>query len=97
MSRLSTKQRRARRRARPLRVFFDEYEWWVALDLEDARQQQRKATGMPLRELAPVEDWTECNLDRVFTYIDDEGGETKKPLREWAREHGRGLLGGTEW
>jgi hypothetical protein len=79
-----------------LHVFFDDYEWWVATDVEDARAQQQAMSGV---EPAPASDW--CQVDDatpmdLLVEDDQDGTVQTKPAGAWAQEHGRGFLGGTE-
>lgn len=80
-----------------LHVFFDDYEWWVATDVEDARAQQQAACGV---EPAPASEWVQLDDSTSMDLLkdDDEKGEVEtKPTGQWAREHGRGFLAGTEF
>ncbi len=79
-----------------LHVFFDDCEWWVATDIEDARTQQQAMTGV---EPAPASEWVQVNDSSPMGLLveDDEDGKVEtKPAGQWASEKGRGLLGGTE-
>jgi hypothetical protein len=97
VSRLSTKQRRARSRARPLRVFHDDYEWWVARDVEHARQLQRQETGMDPREQLPSDEWSEEPLDKLIWWDRENGGSDHVTFGQIVREQGGpGFLGSTE-
>jgi hypothetical protein len=77
-----------------LHVYFDDYEWWVASSAVDARAQQEATHGCP----TDVDEWSQLPDDKVLTMLDDdEVTETKKTCAEWARDTGRGFLGGTEY
>jgi hypothetical protein len=104
VSRLSTKQRRARARARPLRVFFDGEEWWVARDVEHARRLQQEAFDVPLYEIEHGQYWREEPLTKSIEWHDDEDGSSETiPFAELIRRSAPGLrpdgcgyLGGTD-
>lgn len=78
-----------------LRVWSDGTDTYVAATLERAMELQRGGGGLKIEDQNAGE-WMECSLSGSLT-IDIDGVKVRKPVTQWVKENGEGLLCSTEY
>ncbi len=89
-----------------LKVFRDGCDFWVATDIQDAKELRAKWYGFDSPEAHDAAEEPEELRELVGTinilcnaegHPDDDGEYVERPAREWAEREGRGMLCSTEW
>jgi hypothetical protein len=86
-----------------LHVFFNEQEWVIANDKEDALTVWYEQIGEKREDYEDEIEWQELADEQTLKLFDETDPETngktptEKTAKEWTEVFGRGLLGSTEY
>lgn len=84
----------------PLHVYATECDWFVAESRDDAWRLALEQWGGEISDYGDVDDMEQVDdvaVISIWTEDPGEGEKVSKTAAQWAREHGRGWLCGTEF
>ena len=90
-----------------LHVFFDDYEWYIAESIDEAKAFQREFGGCSIED-QECSDWHQVLDDREMRiWLDPDTGDVSAPCdgaifvsgscEAWAESYGPGFLASTEY